>query len=381
MDAYIKVSQLLAEGSAEDALKAAWEYGSHIYNDIDINVSETITLTGSNKTLVGGRIYSDSISNVISLSNLHNCKFIDVDFDTQLTDSESSNSAPITARDTALSGILFDGCSFSAPFVDVNGVAFSNNSESLIDGVEFYRCKFKGIGRMGLETVNHQDSNGEIRIKNISVDKCTFENTGLIGYGMGISFSGSSSNMNVTNSLFKNCKGPSVELVRTKGSRVLNNTFDSPESNTGCISITGGGADEKVNKSITISGNKGTSNGNINIHQVDGLSWSDNDINITNEGNFFLRDASNVSLSGGKLKSDGKFTVYQEGDSHDNTIMNCHIDGSTETNSAAIYNHQSGCIKIAFGKIETGGNGLATNGTGGGVSLTKVNVNGTVTTT
>ncbi len=128
--------------------------------------------------------------------------------------------------------LRFTDCYFSAPKTPTNAVKFVTDTPgSQVSDIQFERCEFVSVGRMGIEFQNHA-VDGAIRFEDILVRKCRFRDTGLVRassdghYGMAVSFSGRGQACTIVDCLIENPYTIGIEYTGgVDRGRVLGNVF------------------------------------------------------------------------------------------------------------------------------------------------------------
>src|SRR5690606_38344870 len=115
--------------------------------------------------------------------------------------------------DGSVEDIHFENCDFSSPEVGSNGLKFAAYPTSRSKNITIHRCNFFNIGRMAIETVNHNNDDVP-RITDVKVTECNFERLGLKSpYGMAVSLSGSGANAVISNNKIFDANDIGIENV------------------------------------------------------------------------------------------------------------------------------------------------------------------------
>ena len=313
-------------------------------------LTSLLSITAQDVTLYGegnsSRIFS-ALTTPIQLLTCSNVKFDRLFFET--TSSASSVYGVVYAENAALSDVLFSQCKFRAATANTNGVKIINEGANLTKRLAFVGCEFLDIGRMGIEFQNHNDGDPIYRIRDITVDRCSFENIGLSGSnGMGVSLSGYGEQGAITNCRFNNCRNIGIELVGFRDFLVEGNTFRgfdtaaySPISGTGSRRASG----------LSVVNNKvfGTNAGRWNLYTIDNSTFSGN---LLRSGYFFVRDTNDCIFRDNQVyqKTSDAYSFFIEGTSARNKIISCHLDGtlSTVSNQGTIFHNGSGVVDTEY---------------------------------
>ena len=342
----------VGDGVADDttAIANAIATGKNVYFPSgNYLLTSLLSITAQNQELCGegnsSRIFS-ALTTPIRLLTCSNVKFDRLFFET--TSAGSSVYGIVYAENAALADILFSQCKFRAATANTNAVKIINEGVNLSERLAFVGCEFLDIGRMGIEFQNHNDGDQVYRIKDVTVDRCTFKNIGLISNGMGVSLSGYGQQGAVTNCRFSNCRNIGVELVGFRDFLVQGNTFEgfdtyaySPISGTGSRRAYG----------LTVSNNKvlGSNAGRWNLYTIDNSTFSGN---LLRSGYFFLRDTNDCIFRDNHVyqKASDAYAFFIEGTSARNKIISCHLDGtaSTVANQGTIFHNGSGVVDNVY---------------------------------
>ncbi len=200
-------------------------------------ITETIEMSASNFALSGVRgqsiLTTDSLTKLIKLKDCSNGTFTDLSFQatTQDPDRASGGHTLILANEALISNLGFQGCSFTTPNADMDGVYFVCHSDTpnMYKGLHFTDCDFTHIGRIGAEIQNMAQSRATTQsISDVVFDNCRFTDCGIYTWGMGVSGSAGlyDSGLTVTGCTFDHVKFCAIEAmfnhVLIQGNRFIN---------------------------------------------------------------------------------------------------------------------------------------------------------------
>jgi|GEM_PF-6670403 len=126
-----------------------------------------------------------------------------------------------------LNRLTVKDCEFSALNTNVNAISILLVPASSVTDFRFLENRINGIGRMGIEFVNH-NNDSIVRYSNIRVENNDIADTGrALTWGCGLSFSGPGQDIIVTCNHFKDLnRDHAVELVHTTNCIVSNNVMN-----------------------------------------------------------------------------------------------------------------------------------------------------------
>ncbi len=218
--------------------------------------------------------------------------------------------------------ILFDGCSFTCPNTDTNGLQFVSQGSFRSKRIEIINCEFENIGRMAIETINH---NGDdiVRIEDVIIKNNNFNNLGTASpYGMAISLSGTGRNATLSGNTIIDAKTHGIENVAWSDVVIQNNTFSFTKNSYNPISMGRRAGGSQYMTGVSITGNSGTVSGNdshlIELNNCDGLEYSKNSIYADA---LHLNDVKNSSFTNNFHSSDGGIGLFVENKSNSNTFF------------------------------------------------------------
>lgn len=282
-----------------------------LYDIVNLRVTgaDGAVITGDLETLIHFRGTSNNIS------------FNNIVFNSTSTITYTDYGPGIVYFDGSVEDILIEECEFTSPQVASNGLKFAAYPSSRSKNITIYKCNFYNIGRMAIETVNH-NSDDIARITDIKVTECNFERLGLQSpYGMAVSLSGSGENANISNNTIFDANDIGIENVAWNNVVIENNTFSSEHHVYDPISMNRRAGGSQFMTGVLIIGNSGKVNGAgshlMEINHCDGL--------IYNKNSFFadalhLNEVRNSSFTENFHSSDGGIGLYVENQSSNNTF-------------------------------------------------------------
>jgi len=315
------VNELIA-GLKSDAnlyLKAGnYQLSNTLYLDNLSNVTVTgqdgAVITGNLVTLLQFRYSANSIT------------FKNIGFNSTSNYTSVDNGVGIVYFDGSAEDILFENCDFTCPKVVSNGLKFSAYPSSRSKNITIRKCTFLDIGRMAIETQNH-NSDDIPRITDVKVTECNFERLGLQSpYGMAISLSGSGKNADISNNNISDAKDIGIENAGWNNITIANNTFSS-QTTYGygpiiCENEIADGGDQYI-RNVVVTGNKGTVSGTgnhlVGMNNCDGLIYKNNSFNADA---LFFGDVQNSTITDNVHYSDGGIGLYVDENSSYNTFEN-----------------------------------------------------------
>lgn len=258
---------------------------------------------------------------------------------------------------------LVERCNFDSPAYRINGFSVNtysaladqgNGTGKMFDGLHFNKCKFGcngGIGRMGLEVLNHawSDNKLDLYLKNITITECTFRDLGKVAEtdgtlnGMAASISGRCIDLKVSNCTVVDGKAYGLEIVGTQGAVVTNCTFDYINNSYIPVSLADGyGNGSDATRDITISNCYMRSKTRpMNSRGTTGLALSNITwIGTTNDNSLssalYFQKCVDVVIKGGRL-SNGAYNPLRFDDCKEVVIDLPRITGTnTSFNYASI---------------------------------------------
>lgn len=305
------------------------------------NFDSTVNLHGANNLVVRSSnttratMFSDNLIVLINnTSNSNNVDFEYIKFESTYADGDSgagNNNALVYISNSApsVNNYSFDQCEWTAPNCNTNAMkVYVQNGESL-NGITVTNSYIHDMGRMGLETVNHDDPRDTDRVQNITFENNIVEDIGLspIGHGMGISLSGRTRYIEIHNNQFISCKVTGVEQIGVKNANITNNHHSGLGSPIHLVN----GSGFINNEDILIANNESTiemEDGMVFI-QVTRLTSRDNI--FRSQDRHYMQGVSNSTFTNDYYSSN-KTAVFQyvatnNAVSNSNvTFTNCRLD-------------------------------------------------------
>ncbi|MCJ7758270.1 MAG: heparin lyase I family protein [Gillisia sp.] len=326
-------------------------------NTLVLNNLSNLKVTGANGAVIKGNLQTllrfNGTANSISFNNIV--------FNSTSTYTSSDGGAGIVYFDGSVEDLLFENCEFTCPNVVSNGLKIVSENASRSKNITINNCYFHDIGRMALETQNH-NNDGIMRITDVTVTNCQFNRMGLQSpYGMAISLSGSGQNALLDNNNIVDSKDRGIENVGWSNITITNNTFSSPNTDFDLITCQtdyANGAPYLYN--VVINGNSGTVTGNnhlVTISYSDGAKFFNNDFNADA---LVLYSTINSEFYDNTYYSDGSIGLYIESNSNNNSFHdNTFATTADNANTVVIYAPSSGNVLT--------NNILLNQGSGGGL--------------
>ncbi len=326
---------------------AAAQGGGLYFPPGSYKITETILVSASNFVFSGVRgqsiLTTDNLTKLLQLKDCSNGTFENISFQATTQDSgkEKGGHSLIVANDAPVNHLNFQGCSFTTPNADMNGVYFVSHSDipNLFQGIHFTDCDFTHIGRIGAEIQNLSQSKATTQsITDVAFDNCRFTDCGIFTWGMGVSGSAGryDSGLTVTGCTFDHVKFCAIEAmfnqVLIQGNRFVNAGSD----HTSLIHVT---PKEFNLNGFNFSQNEcpdGTYNANFlwNCSAV----RSENNRWATRGRAFFLRDDSDMIFSNDTIQVTGGAAIMEDRPCLSTTFSNCQISN----NDGWIVNSQTG---------------------------------------
>lgn len=334
------VSENTIEISNVDQLIAELESGKNLYlragtydlpNTLILYDINNLEVTGAN----GAEITGDLETLIHFRGTSNNISFNNVVFKSTSSQTLTDYGPGIVYFDGSVEDILFENCEFTSPQVASNGLKFAAYPNSISRNITIFKCNFYDIGRMAIETVNH-NSDDIPRITDVKVTECNFERLGVQSpYGMAVSLSGTGKNANISNNIIFDANDIGIENVGWDNVLIENNTFTSEQHVYDPISMNRRAGGSEFMTNVSIIGNSGKVEGAgshlIEINHCDGL--------IYNQNSFFadalhLNEVKNSTFKENFHSSDGGIGLYVENQSNsnsftDNTLITTRDNAST----------------------------------------------------
>jgi len=292
-------------------------------NNLHVTGADGAVITGDLETLMHFRGTTKNIS------------FSNVGFNSTSKHTYTDYGPGIVYFDGSVEDILFENCNFSSPEVASNGLKFAAYPTSRSKNITIYRCNFYNIGRMAIETVNHNNDDVP-RITDVKVTECNFERLGLKSpYGMAVSLSGSGANAVISNNKIFDANDIGIENVAWSNVVIENNTFTSEKHVYDPISMNKRAGGSQFMTGVVIIGNSGKVFGAgshlIELNDIDGLIYKKNSFYADA---LHLNKVKNSSFTENFHSSDGGIGLYVENQSSnniftDNTLMSTRDNATT----------------------------------------------------
>ncbi|TVZ27532.1 hypothetical protein JM83_2580 [Gillisia sp. Hel_I_86] len=327
----------------------------NIYN-LNISGADGVVISGNLETL----IQFEEDANNISFKN--------ISFNSTSTAKAINFGGLVNFSQTNAENILFDRCSFSSPNTDTNGLKFVSQGPYRSKKIEIINCKFQDIGRMAIETVNH-DGDDIVRFEDITVKDCYFNNLGTASiYGMAISISGTGNNAEILNNIIVDAKDRAIENVAWNNVVIANNTFSSIKNAYNPITMNRRAGGSQYMTNVSVIGNSGTVSGNAphlnEIYNCDGLEYSKNSFYADA---LHLFDVKNSSFTNNFHYSDGGIGLYVENKSTNNSFYdNTFVTIRDYADTVAFFSGATGNTLQRNEILKKGNGGMSYNDMDGG---------------
>lgn len=240
--------------------------GGAVYNfdtTINNNGAENLIIESSNTTRA--EFFSDNLVTILkNTTNSHDITYNYIKVNSTYSDGDSgagNNNALFYLSESApnIYNYFFHQVEMTCPNSNTNGIKLYVQNGETFRGLTVTDSYFHDLGRMGVETVNHDPPKPTTRVYDVTVTGSTFENTGLspVGYGMGVSLSGRTDGFLLENNVFVNNKTTAVELIGVINGTVRNNNMSGVGSPVHIVN-----GDGINNEDILVENNEAdTSNG------------------------------------------------------------------------------------------------------------------------
>jgi hypothetical protein len=334
-------------------------------------VSSTITFGGKTNVTIdglGGATLSGTGNLIILNGNTTNCCFSGISFYCGATGGGGQGLVSSNEQGTH-KNFLVDRCNFDSPTYRLNGFSVNTYSATadggsgtgkLFDGLHFDKCNFGcngGLGRMGLEVLNHNWSDGgtQVYLKNISITDCVFRDLGKVAEtdgttynGMAASISGRCIDLRVSGCTVTDGKSYGLEIVGTDGAVVTNCTFDYINNFYIPVSLADGyGNGIDATRNITIDNclmrsktrpmnSRGTTN--LNISNVTFIGTTNDNSNLSA---LYFQKCVGITIKGGSL-TNGAYNPLRFDDCKEVVIDLPRITGTNTTQNYASISIYSG---------------------------------------
>ena len=335
-------------------------------NTLNLNDLTNVTVKGEEGAVISGNL----VTLIQFRGTVNNITFENIEFNSTSNYTAKDYGAGIVYFDGNAEDILFENCDFTCPNVVSNGLKFVSQGTSRSKNITVYNCNFHDIGRMGVETQNH-DYDGIARITDVKVTECNFERLGTASqYGMAVSVSGAGKNADISNNIIEDAKDRGIENVGWSNITITNNIFSSP--NTAYEPITcqkdKGDLSAPYILNVKISGNKGTVTGPehnlLEIFDCNGLDFFNNDFN---SGSLHLKNTINSEFTNNVHDFDGSIGLFAESSSSYNTFTgNTFVITQDYATTVAFYPSATGNTLSGNTLIKKGQGGYVYNDMDGG---------------
>lgn len=343
------VPENTTEISTVNELIAGLKSGGNLYlkagnyslpNTLNLNDISNLKVRGADGAVITG----DLVTLIQFSGTAKYISFNNIQFNSTSSYTSEDGGAGIVYFDGSAEDILFENCHFTCPKVVSNGLKFVSEGANRSKNITIAKCHFKDIGRMAIETQNH-DNDGVIRLTDVSVTECDFDGLGLQSpYGMAISLSGSGKNAEISKNTIVDAKDRGIETVGWRHITIADNNFSSP--NTACNPIA---IQKDINGAdymdeILVSGNKGTVYGDsphlIEISNCDGLTYTYNSFHTDA---LHIGDVQNSAFTYNVHYSDGGIGLYVDNNSSYNTFEdNNFVTTADNANTVVFYPGSTG---------------------------------------
>ncbi|WP_026839412.1 hypothetical protein [Gillisia sp. JM1] len=269
-----------------------------------------------------GVIIEGNLENLIRFEEeAQNITFKNIGFNSIYTSKSLDYGGLIYFNNASAENILFDGCNFTCPYTNTNGLKFVSQGPYRSKNIVIINSKFQDIGRMAIETVNH-DADDVVRIEDITVKNCSFNNLGTASiYGMAVSLSGTGRNAIISNNTIVDARDRGIENVAWDNVIIQDNTLTSIKNAYNPISMNRRSGGSKYMTGVSVTGNSGTVSGSdphlIELYNCDGLEYSENSFNADA---LHLNDVKNSTFTNNFHSSDGGIGLYVEDKSNNNSF-------------------------------------------------------------
>ncbi|HEY0110489.1 MAG TPA: hypothetical protein VGB67_12705 [Fibrella sp.] len=329
------------------------------------NYAITAALTFGGKTNVticgfgAANFITATLSELLLLNgNTYNCRFVGINFAHTGTRTGSSGGGLILINEQGTHNYLkIQQCTFTSPDYCQNAITSSTYSvqanggngvgkllqNSLIDDCDFY-----GMGRCGIELVNHawDDNKLDVYLKNNTVQNCRFNDLGRVNdgtafNGMAFSNSGAAWDTTIVNCQIMDAKLLAIELAGSTRAVVAGNQIDYVNNTAVGISISDN--QHKVTKDINLIGNivrsktrpfalNGITNFNLN-----GNTWINDTVEsgTANSNACYFQNSIGGELTGGSITS-GAANALRFDDSSEIVVGSLRITGTHTGNFSSI---------------------------------------------
>jgi len=308
--------------------------GRYVLNSrVNLRNIYNLTLTGAKDVTIEG-----NLENLIRFEeDAHNLTFKNITFKSTYTAKSVDYGGLVYFNNANAENILFEGCSFTCPDTDTNGLKFVSQGPYRSNQIEIISCSFENIGRMAIETVNH-DYDDVSRIENVFVKDCYFNNLGTSSkYGMAVSLSGTGKKAEILDNVIIDAKDRAIENVAWDHVLIRNNKLSSVKNAYNPISMNRRAGGSQYMKHVDVIGNSGTVFGNSphlnELYHLDGLDYSNNSFNADA---LHVNDVKNSTFNNNFHSSDGGISLYVEYKSNNNSFQNNKII-STRDHAITIY--------------------------------------------
>ncbi|MCM4156131.1 hypothetical protein [Gramella sp. AN32] len=340
--------------------------GTYTLNSrINLRNIYNLNITGA----ADGVVISGNLETLIQFEeDAHNISFKNVTFNSTSSTTAINFGGLINFSQTNAENILFDGCRFSSPKIDTNGLKFTSQGPYRSSKIMIINCIFQDIGRMAIETVNH-DWDDISRFEDVTVKDCYFNNLGTTSkYGMAISLSGTGRNANILNNIIVDAKDRAIENVAWNDVVIENNSFSSVNNAYNPITLNRRAGGSLYMTGVAIIGNSGTVTGNAahlnELYNCDGLEYSKNSFYADA---LHLSDVKNSSFTNNFHSSDGGIGLYVENKSNSNTFYdNTFITIRDYADTVAFFPGATGNTLQRNEILKKGNGGMAYNDMDGG---------------
>lgn len=269
-----------------------------------------------------GVVIKGDLVNLIQFEEeAQNITFKNIGFNSTSSSKALNYGGLIYFNQASAENILFDGCSFTCPNTDTNGLQFVSQGTFRSKKIEIINCKFQDIGRMAIETINH-DGDDIVRIEDVTIKNCYFNNLGTAStYGMAISISGTGRNATLSGNTIIDAKTHGIENVAWSDVVIKNNTFSFKKNAYNPISMGRRAGGHQYMTGVSVTGNSGTVSGNdshlIELNNCDGLEYAKNSFYVDA---LHLNDVKNSSFTNNFHSSDGGIGLFVENKSNNSTF-------------------------------------------------------------
>jgi len=276
-----------------------------------------LNITGADNVVIQGKL-----ENLIRFEeDAENISFNNIVFKSTSTAKATDYGGLIYFNNANARNIHFEVCTFSCPNTDTNGLKFVSQGPYRSKKIVIINCTFQDIGRMAIETVNH-DYDDVFRMEDVTVKDCYFNNLGTKSkYGMAISLSGTGKNAEITDNIIIDAKDRAIENVAWNNVLIQNNELTTVKNAYNPISMNRRAGGSLYMKDVIVKGNSGKVTGNsphlIELYHLDGLEYSNNNFSADA---LHLNDVKNSSFRDNFHSSDGGIGLYVEYKSNSNTF-------------------------------------------------------------